>query len=75
MSTNELATKLKSLPPEQRQLVEKLVDLLAENPTPKKQPALKGHPSFGAWAGRKDLPADSDTAARELRKRAGRRSA
>jgi hypothetical protein len=73
MSTNELAAKLKALSREQRDVVEALIELLAEGTAPPKQPALTGHSSFGAWSGRKDLPADSDTAARDLRKRAGRR--
>jgi hypothetical protein len=73
MSTNELAAKLKSLSPEQRQVVESLIELLAKAPTPMKQRDLTDHPSFGAWASRNDLAADSDAAARELRKRAVRR--
>lgn len=73
MSASELAAKLKSLSPEQRKVVESLIELLASGAAPKKQRDLTGHSSFGAWAGRNDLPADSDAAARDLRKRAGRR--
>jgi len=73
MSANELAAKIKSLNPEQRKVVESLVRDLMERPALRNQPDLKDHPSFGAWAKRKDLPADSDAAARSLRKRAGRR--
>jgi len=73
MSTNELAAKLKSLSPAERKIVESLIELLANGGTAKKQRDLTGHPSFGAWAGRRDLPADSDAAACDLRKRAGRR--
>jgi hypothetical protein len=72
MSTNELAAKLKLLAPEQRRIVELLVEALVEN-APGIQRDLKGHRSFGAWADRTDLPADSDAASRELRKRAARR--
>lgn len=73
MSANELAAKLKSLRPEQRQVVESIIDLLAETVVPAKQRDLTNHPSFGAWANRKDMPSDTDAAARELRKKVGRR--
>ena len=72
MSTNELATKINALSPEQRQVVESLIQLLADGGVTAKQRKLTGHPSFGAWAERKDMP-DTDAAARELRKRASRR--
>lgn len=73
MSTNELAARLKALSPEQRKIVESFIKSLAKEPAPSRQRDLTGHSSFGAWAGRKDLPADSDRAARDLRRRAGRR--
>ena len=73
MSINELAAKVKALKPEQRQVVETLVMLLAEEADSAPQADLTNHPSFGAWADRDDLPADTDAAARQLRKRAGRR--
>jgi hypothetical protein len=73
MSANELAAIVKALKPEHRQVVEALVALLSEETDAKAQPDLTNHPSFGAWANRRDLPADTHAAARELRKRAGRR--
>lgn len=75
MSTKELLAKLKALGPEQRQAVESLIRLLAAPGAekPRGQRDLTDHPSFGAWASRKDLPADSDEAAREWRKQAARR--
>ena len=73
MPANELAAKLKALTPEQRQVVESIINLLAESSPTAKQRDLTNHPSFGAWANRQDLPSDTDIAARELRKRVGRR--
>jgi hypothetical protein len=76
MSAKELISKLKSLGPEQRKVIESLIELLADSPsaaTPRQQSDLTDHPSFGAWAHRKDLPADSDEAARDWRKQAVRR--
>ncbi len=73
MSTGELAAKLKLLSPEQRQMVESLIQVQADRAAPTEQRDLTGHSSFGAWSGRKDLPPDSDAMARELRKRVARR--
>lgn len=73
MSISDLLAKLKSLSPEQRQVVESLIERLAKRPTHRKQTDLKGHPSFGAWAGRMDLLLDSDKAARGLRERTATR--
>jgi hypothetical protein len=73
MSTSELTAKLKLLSPEQRQVVESLIQVLTDRPAPNKQRDLTGHSSFGTWSGRKDMPADSDAMARELRKRVARR--
>jgi hypothetical protein len=73
MTLNQLASKLAALSPEQRQVVELLVELLARPPRKSQQRDLTDHPSFGAWAKRADLPKDSDLATRELRERAVRR--
>lgn len=73
MSTRELAAKIESLTSEQRYVVESLLEVLSTRPVEGRQRDLTNHPSFGAWAARKDLPADSDAAARDLRKRASRR--
>ena len=72
MSARELAAKLESLSPEHRKVVETLIELLAACRAKTKQRDLTGHPSFGAWSGRKDLPADSNAAARVLRKQANK---
>ncbi len=73
MSANELAAKIKSLSPQQRRIIESLIDSLMTSAPAVGQPDLTDHPAFGAWGQRPDLSADSDAAARDLRRRAAQR--
>jgi hypothetical protein len=73
MTLNQLTAKLAALPPDERHVVESLVELLGRQSAAPKPRDLTGHPSFGAWSERADLEDDSDRVARKLRIRASRR--